>query len=448
MKIAPVLALALALPLPWLDAGCAGPPGAEGRGGAAARGAAAGSDNPTAELPSRRPIEMFSWWERVGAGDPLGALIKQHQGAYPGDVIINASAGLSGLARKTLRSRMSMREPPDTFQANVGADLMQWVVINRADALESKLLALDDVLPAAVIAEWRRQMPPRLIEQVSFDGKMYGVPSNVHRINSMFYNRRVFARFGLTVPTSVADFQAMDKKLKGSGVSLLAVGSKEPWTLALLGFESLLVAREGPTFYTDYLHGKLKADDPRVLATLEAMLELGAYFNRDHAERNWLQAIELVIRGQAAMTPMGDWAAMFFNAQGMKSGQDYAEIPFPGSENTFVFTSDSFALPVDAKNRPGAERLLQTIGSPEAQRAIAIAKGALSPRADVQPPITEPSQLQKHALWQKGALILALSGIVPPRFSEDLAVALAEMLDRRDIEPVVHTLRSRYALLK
>jgi len=440
------LGLGLALALAVLAPACSAPPRAQAGRGAQARAGSSGA-SPAGEAPSQRPIEMFSWWERVGAGDPLGAMIKQHQTAYPGDAIINASAGLSGLARKTLRSRMSQREPPDTFQANVGADLMQWVLINRADALESKLLALDDILPDDV-AEWRRQMPRRLLDQVSFDGKMYGVPSNVHRINSIFCNRKVFDKYGLTLPTSVADFRVMARKLKGSGVSLLAVGSKEPWTLALVTFESLLVAREGPTFYTDYLHGKLKADDPRVLATLDAMLEIGTFFNPDHAQRNWLQAIELVARGQAAMTPMGDWASMFFNAQGMKDGQDYTEIAFPGSEGTFVFTADSFALPVDAKNRAGAERLLHTLGSPQAQRVIADAKGALSPRADVQPPQTQPMQLQKHALWQKGALVLALSGIVPPRFSEDVAVALAEMLDHRDIEPVVHTLRSRYALLK
>ena len=412
-------------------------------GGEAAKGApaaSAGSGVP-AEGLSERPIEIFSWWERVGAGgDVLTALIKHHQKDHPGDVIINASAGLSGLARKTLRARMQLREPPDTFQANVGADLMQWVLANRSDARETKLLALDDILPDEV-AEWRRQMPARLLDQVSYAGKMYGVPANVHRINSVFLNKKVLDKYGLSVPQTVADLHTMARKLKGTGVSVMAVGSKEPWTLALLAFECLLVSREGPTFYSDYLHGRLKADDPRVLRTLDAMLELSPLLNPDHAQRNWLQAIELVSRGQAVAT-------MFFNAQGMKSGKDYIEIPFPGTENTFVFTSDAFALPVEAKNRAGAERLLRTIGSPEGQRVINAAKGALSPRADVPPPESAPAYAQKHLLWQKGALVLALSGIVPPRFSEDLGTALAEMLVRQDIEPVVHTLRSRYALLK
>ncbi len=413
--------------------------GAENR--SAPRGSASASDG-----QSQRPIEMFSWWESAGDGGVLGALIRQHQKSYPGDVIINAATGLSGLARKTLRTRMMQREPPDAFQANVGADTMQWVLINRSDARESKLVALDDILPE--VAEWRRVMPARLLDQVSYDGKMYGLPSNVHRINSLFYNRRVFDKYGLTVPTTVADLKAIGKKLKGSGVAPLAVGSKEPWTLALLGFECLLVSREGPTFYEDYLHGKLKADDPRVRATLEALLDLGPIFNSDHAQYNWLQAVEMVTRGQAAMTAMGDWATVFFTTQGMQNGKDYGEIAFPGSESTFVFTSDAFALPADGKNKAGAERLMRTIGSPEGQRVIARKKGALSPRADVEPPAEEPTQVRKHELWRHGDLVLALSGIAPPRFSEDLAAALAEMFERRDVEPVLHTLRSRYALLK
>lgn len=430
--------------------GCSRSSGAaENRRVSAGAAAAAAEPGPAAaanDVASQRPIEMFSWWESAGDGGVLGALIKQHHKAYPGDVIINAATGLSGLARKTLHARMFQREPPDAFQANVGADTMQWVLINRSDARESKLLALDDVMPE--VAEWRRQMPARLLDQVSYDGKIYGVPSNVHRINSLFYNRRVFQKYGLAVPTTVADLKAIGKKLKGTGVAPLAVGSKEPWTLALLGFECLLVSREGPTFYEDYLHGKLQADDPRVRAALEALLELGPLFNADHAQHNWLQSVEMVTRGQAAMTAMGDWATVFFTAQGMQSGIDYGEIPFPGSENTFVFTSDAFALPTDAKNKEGALRLLRTIGSPEAQRVIARKKGALSPRADVEPAAEEPTQVKKHELWRHGNLVLALSGIVPPRFSEDLAVALAEMFERRDIEPVLHTLRSRYALLK
>lgn len=409
-----------------------------GEGGAPGSGHAAATPE--------RPIEMFSWLERIGDSDPLGALATEHRRHYPDDVIINARAALSGLARKALRSRMLHNEPPDTFQANVGSDLMQWVLTNGSDARESKLLPLDDLV--AGVATWRRTMPAPLIERVSYDGKIYGVPADLQRNNTIFYNKKIFAKYGLAEPKTLGDLAAMGEKLRGSGVPLIAVGSREPWTVALLLFECLLVAREGPAFYQDYFTGQLTAADPRLLRTLEAGLDLFAFVNPDHRALSWLQAVELVTHGEAAMTVMGDWARAAFLAGGLKSGQDYGEIPFPQTADTFVFSADAFALPVDAKNRAGVERLLGVLGSADGQRAISRGRGTLSARIDVPPPASDPVLTANYALLEKGPLVIALSGLLPADFTDDLGAALIEMLEQHDIDPLVHMLRSRYALLK
>ena len=409
-----------------------------GEGGASRSGRAAATP--------QRPIEMFSWLERIGDSDPLGALATEHRRHHPDDVIINARAALSGLARKALRNRMLHNEPPDTFQANVGDDLMQWVLTNGSDARESKLLPLDDLV--AGVASWRESMPATLIERISYDGKIYGAPADLHRNNTVFYNKKIFAKYGLTEPKTLGDLAAMGGKLRGSGVSLIAVGSREPWTVALLMFECLLVAREGPTVYQDYFTGRLTASDPRVLRTLQAGLELFAFVNPNHRDLSWLQAVELVTHGEAAMTVMGDWARAPFVVGGLKLGVDYGEIPFPQTAGTFVFSADAFALPVDAKNRAGVERLLAVIGSPDGQRVISQTRGTLSARVDVPPPASDPVLAANYALLQKGSLVLALSGLLPADFTDDLGAALLEMLDEHDIDPVVHTLRSRYMLLQ
>jgi glucose/mannose transport system substrate-binding protein len=400
---------------------------------------------PAVALP-QRPIEMFSWLERIGDSDPLGALATEHRRHHPDDVIINARAALSGLARKALRSRMLRNEPPDTFQASVGIDLMQWVLTNGSDARESKLLPLDDLVAGA--ASWRESMPAELLDRVSYDGKIYGVPADLHRNNTVFYNKRVFAKYGLAEPQTVADLAAMGGKLRGSGVPLIAVGSREPWTVALLMFECLLVAREGPEVYRDYFSGKLTAADPRIIRTLEAGLGLFAFVNPNHRELSWLQAVEMVTHGEAAMTVMGDWARAPFVQAGLKLGQDYGEIPFPETAGTFVFSSDAFALPVDAKNRAGVERLLAVLGSPDGQRAVSQSRGTLAARIDVPPPETDLVLRANYALLERGALVMALSGLLPAGFGDDLFASLTEMLDQQDVDPVLHTLRSRYALLR
>jgi glucose/mannose transport system substrate-binding protein len=423
-------------------AGC----GSRGAPVAGAPGSAGGGALEPRLPEGGRPIEMLSWWERVGDADALGALMREHMRRYPSDLIMNAGTGLSGVARKTLRARMLRNDPPDTFQANAGRDLLQWVRINGMDARESKLLPLDDLVPGA--AELRRALPPAVLEQVSVDGKLYGIPANVHRLNSVFYSRKVFERFGLSEPKSVDDLRAMGKKLRGSGVSLLALGSHEPWTVSLMVFECLLIAREGPDTYRRYFEGSLKADDPRIVRTLQASLELLDLANPDHETLSWLQAVDMVVRGQAALTVMGDWARVSFNARGLVLGVDYGEIAFPGTEGTFVFTSDAFPLPAAARNPAGARHLLATIGSVEGQRAINAAKGALPARLDVAMPDADPVLKAKQALMQKGPMVLALSGMLPRMFEDDLAAALSEMIAHHDIEPVLQTLRSRYPLLK
>jgi len=395
---------------------------------------------------AQRPIEMFGWAERIGDSDPLTALAAIHHRRNPDDFIISARAASSGEARDALRARMLRNDPPDTFQANVGNDLMQWVLFNGIDALESKVVPLDDVV--ADIASWRRAIPAELLEQVSYKGRIYGVPANVHRNNTVFYNKHVFAKFGLAEPASVADLLAQGRKLRERGVPLIAVGSSEPWTLSLLVFECLLVSREGPAFYRDFFAGRLTPSDPRVLRTLQAGVELLAFANPDQRQISWEQAVEKVVRGEAAMTVMGEWARGPFIAARMKLGVDYDEIPFPGTTEVFVFSADAFALPVDARNRATAARLLATIGSVEGQRAISQARRTLSARIDVPPVADDPALARSYALLQKGPLLMALSGLVPASFSRDLDASLAEMIDRRDTEPVVQTLRSRYALLK
>ncbi|MFZ5890039.1 MAG: ABC transporter substrate-binding protein [Myxococcota bacterium] len=392
-----------------------------------------------------RPIELFTWWAKVGESDALAALERVHQKRYPHDRILNASAELSGAARKTLRERMLRGEPPDAFQANVGSDLMRWVEVNGLDARESRLVPLDDVLPDT--AEWRRVMPRMLLEKLSYDGKLYAVPSNVHRINMVFYNRRVFAQHGLTEPKTLEDLFAAGPKLRAAGVDLISVGSREPWTLTLFVFESLLVASQGIHFYRDYFEGHLQPDDVRVRDTLKLALKLLEFANKDQRELSWLEALDRVMRGRAGLTVMGDWTRVFFASQGLVEGKDYDEGPFPGSAaDAFVYTSDTFPLPLSAKNEAGAKRLLSTLGSREGQQALNEAKRSLSPRSDVTP--NDPTLRAEYELFKQSEGALALSGLVPARFAEDLGSALAEMVEQKDIEPVLHTLHSRYRLLK
>lgn len=392
----------------------------------------------TRTTASRAPIEVFSW------GGLQAELFRWHEAHHPLDEIIYANAQLSGAARKVLQERLIAGDPPDSFQANAGLDLMQWVLFNKVNARESKLQPLDDLAGiSAAMESW----PPALRAAISYDGRLYAIPANVHRLNEVFYNPSVLRQVGLPPPRSIDELLTLGQALKKRGLPLLAVGSKDPWTLSVLIIESLLVAQHGAKFYEDYFRGKLSPTDPRILQTLATGLRLLEYANPNRDELYWQQAAEMVFNGQAAMTIMGDWARTLFTAPGVSVGDRYREMTFPGSEAVFVYTCNTFSLPERANNPAGARRLLSTIASVEGQAALAHSKTSIPARRDVDVGVDDELQRKKQQMWRSGRTVLAQSGIVPPQFSADLNQALRDMDREKRLSPVEHTLRARHLLL-
>jgi glucose/mannose transport system substrate-binding protein len=425
------LAVVLGLALAAAAAGCR----PSDSNAPAASGAVSGA-------PAGRPIEVLTWWGPLGQSDPVHTLVTEHAKRYPDDYVINAKTHLSGRARSTIRTRMMSGDPPDVFQCNVGYDMRQWVSPNGVDDRDSMLAPLDESFPSLWTA-----VPTKLLDYVSFQGRLYGVPATVHRVNAMFYNRAVLSAHGLEPPASIASLKAAGRKLRDAGVPLFAISGKEPWQLGHFLFEGLLISREGPEFYRSYFSGAEQPDDPRMVKTLEEGLELLQYANANWQDLTFLQGGEMVTKGKAAITIDGDWMSVYFGPDGLTDSTAVGEAAFPGSEKTFVFTSDLFSVPVSAKNPAGAKRFLTTITSPDVQRVLAKVKGCLSPRTDVNDAGVTAIQREKADLLRRGDLVLALSGLVPKQFHDDVNWALIEMAKQRNVEPALQALRSRYHLL-
>jgi len=65
------------------------------------------------------------------------------------------------------------------------------------------------------------------------DGKIYGVPFASQTI-VIYYNKKIFAQNGLSVPKSWDELLAVGKALKDKGVLPIANGGKEGWTLEVM----------------------------------------------------------------------------------------------------------------------------------------------------------------------------------------------------------------------
>lgn len=399
-----------------------------------------GSSDETSTEPSGN-VEIFSWWVSGGEVEALNAMISVYENKYPKAKVKNLAEDLAEQARDQLQQRMADGVPPDTFQANIGQDLMQWALFNELNDSDSKVEPLNEL---ANKNGWLATFPAPVLDSLSYEGNVYGVPANIHRNNALFYSIPVFEAAGATPPATLDDLLAVSQQLQDAGYTPLCIGSSHWWTVVLLTFENIFPAVAGGDYYMSYWRGQEEAQSTQIHATLDYLLQLWPYFNADANSLDWTAGIDHMFDDESAcaMTVMGDWAKGYLETKGWRAGTDFEQIPFPGTNGTFVFTADTFPLPKGAPNRRAALALLETIGSIEGQIAFNVVKGSIPARTDVDPAEFDATAQRTMADFESNQLINALSGIVTQ--PEDLGPALKDMLSRSSKEAPLNVLSNDY----
>jgi glucose/mannose transport system substrate-binding protein len=371
-------------------------------------------------------LEIFSSWITGPEAVGLQELSDQFHAQHPDAVIINRALGAAGAsaADSTLRSSMLAGEPPDSFQVRIGEGYNQaWVATGAMEPLTDvyERYGLSDALP------------PSLLEMVSYEGRPYSVPVNIHRANVLWYNKAVLDANGID-PTALGTFegwQATAETLEAEGVIPLALGDDVPWTAAHL-FEVVLVGTLGADAYSGLWTGETDWKGTGVTQALENFRMMVSYANPDHSDLTWDQANQLVIEGQAAMTIMGDWIDSDYVAKGFTG---YGWVPPPGNAGIYDAVADGFGLPKDSLNPELAKEFLGLLGSREGQESLNKRKGSICARMDCD--YTDfDAYLQASAEdWRGDAIVpsLAHGAAASESWTASFIDTIAEFVIRGDV---------------
>ena len=381
-------------------------------------------------------VEIFSWW--TGAGEEAGllALIDIFEERHPEYEVVNSAvAGGAGTdAQAVLTSRMQAGDPPGTFQIHAGRALLdQWVA---ADAMEPLNFLYDE-------EGWWDVFPETLLDLTTDEeGNIYSVPVNVHRSNVMFTNVAAFEDNGLEPPETFDDFVEVADELEAAGVTPLALGDNESWTL-LHTWETVLLGAVGPEMYNDLFAGDADWESPEVVESFETLDMMLGYINEDHAARNWQDAAQLVAEGDAAMNIMGDWAAGYFATDlELEPNVDFGWVATPNTGGHFITVVDTFGLPEGAPNREGTIDWLRVLGSDEGQEVFNPLKGSIAARTDVDVEVFNEYGQSTYEDFQDDVLVpsLAHNSAAPPNFTEESMTVVVEFMSRRDADAAVTAL--------
>ena len=354
-------------------------------------------------------VEVLHWWTSGGEAKSVAVLkeLLEKQGHTWKDFAVAGGGG--DAAMTVLKSRAVAGNPPTAAQVK-GPQIQLW-------GDEGVLANLDDVAQAE---KWDELLPEVVADIMKYDDSYVAVPVNVHRINWMWANPEVFRKAGADLPTTWEQFEVAAKKIKQAGFIPVAWGG-QPWQEATV-FEIIVAAVGGSDFYRKAL---VEADvaalkSPTMVKALEMMKNIKPYTDKGAPGRDWNLATAMVIKGEAAMQFMGDWAKGEFTAAGKKPGKDYIAMPAPGTSAQFLFNVDSFIMfkQKDPEAQKAQKAMAGIILQPEFQTVFNVNKGSIPVRLGMsRAPFDDPALRAMNAFSASAA-----SGDLVPSMAHEMAV--------------------------
>jgi len=373
-------------------------------------------------------VEVFTWWAEGSEKTGLDALVKVFNEQSPDIKFVNgAVAGGAGSdAKNVLASRLQTNDPPGTFQAHAGAELTDYIENGQ----------IEDLTSMYEENGWNDQFPDTLLERLQQDGKIYSVPSNIHRANVVWANPVVLEEAGVDPTATYAtldDWIADLEKIKAAGAIPLSIATD--WTQVHL-LETVLLADLGVEGYSGLWDGSTDWAGPEVSDALDDYKTLLDMTNEDRQSLDWPDATQLVIDGEAAFNVMGDWAVAAFEEQDKALGTDYLAYPVPGTDGVFDFLADSFTLPVGAPDPENTEAWLKAVASPEGQEAFNKAKGSIPANTEAETADFGPYQQTAIESYAADEIVssVAHGAAAPISWLTDITSAVAKYGSTGDLE--------------
>ncbi len=155
-------------------------------------------------------------------------------------------------------------------------------------------------LPDSAINPWRTEA-----------GVVYGVPGS-SCYGGFFYNKDIFAKYGLTEPKTYAEFLNVCKVLESNGVTPFAFGIKDSWMVAeYLSGNVLPAAAVSSDWHRKLMNKEVDYRDPAFIKHFEMIKELAKFFPRGYEGIGYNDMQQIFLTERAAIYPVGTWELNF-----------------------------------------------------------------------------------------------------------------------------------------
>ncbi|MFK0167136.1 ABC transporter substrate-binding protein [Rhizobium sp. NPDC090279] len=316
--------------------------------------------------------------------------------------------------------------------------VMQWNA-NEGSRELPEMGIVQDINDVAQADRWRDVIPATILDRISYKGKAYFAPTNIHAENWLWTSNAVFREASVNMPRSWDEIFDAAEKIKAAGLVPIALGGSR-WEVSLI-FNDIIFQKFGPEGYSRLMSGDAElVEDPRMIEALDTLLRLSHYVEPIAArkDKTWADATAAVGAGKAGMQFMGDWAKGELGARGYLVDRDFDCNLVPGTAIAYFMVIDAFAFPIT--NRDGtadAQRAFaRMILDRENQVAFSRIKGSLPVRTDVDPTgLDRCGQLGLEMIKAKKGEVSAQSQAMPSQMSEGWIGVVGDFFNDGNISP-------------
>ena len=203
------------------------------------------------------------------------------------------------------------------------------------------------------------------------DGKATFCVPMASVIHGFMYNIDAFEKLGIAVPATEEEFFAALDKIKADGTYIpMAMGTKDLWEAATMGYQNI-----GPNYWKGeegrlaLIKGEQKLTDPDWVEPFATLAKWKPYLGDGFEAQSYPDSQNLFTLGRAAIYPTGSWEISGFTTQiagAFKMGA-FAPPVRKAGDTCYISDHNDIAIGLNPKspNADAAKTFLSWVASPE-----------------------------------------------------------------------------------
>ena len=238
-------------------------------------------------------------------------------------------------------------------------------------AAAGKLEPLDKY---SVQYNWKGRILAPIYQSALVKGKLYSLPNSLNTLG-IFYNKKVLARNGWKVPTTLAELTTIMDAAKAKGLYPSVTGNKG-WQPVNLNYANIFLTHvAGPDKVYGALTGKVAWTDPAIVRAVQMSADWykkGYLGGNDYTSLNFNDAVQLLADGRSPFfigpTIVFQFANQFFTGD---KANDLGFFPFPrvsADQKYPIFTlgtTATLSVNANSKNKDAAAAVINRMMTPE-----------------------------------------------------------------------------------